>query len=115
MTAAAPRADEGAEREPKSVLRHTSNPPETPDPYAEGWEAGMEQGHRDLLILNEDRRVKARVAVADIFDGDFNLADTIIGTLHRDGFEVVAADSVFMAPSISDRLTWNDPATEPGS
>lgn len=71
------------------------------DPFG----AGMEAGHKDLLVMNEDRRQRARTFLADFFDGDFNFADRIIGALHHEGFEIVTTDAVYRAPKIdSQRL-----------
>ena len=63
--------------------------------YEKTWNAA----HADLLILSEADRVKARTLVADLFDGDFNLADKIIGLLHRNEFEIVSAKAMVATPA----------------
>lgn len=61
----------------------------------DAYEAGMAEGHKDLLVMNEDRRQHVRSVLADLFDGDFNFADRIVGTLHTAGCEIVTTDVVF--------------------
>lgn len=74
---------------------------EQPDPFG----AGMEAGHKDLLVMNEDRRQRVRNILADYFNGDFNFVDHLIARLHHEGFEIVTTDAVYRAPKIgSERL-----------
>ena len=72
--------------------------------YGDPFDAGMAQGHKDLLVMNEDRRQHVRTVLADLFDGDFNFADRIIGTLHAAGCEIVTTDVVFRQDDKSELL-----------
>jgi hypothetical protein len=60
----------------------------------EAWNAA----HQDLLILNETDRVKVRELIAGIAGGDFNAADGLIGSLRRNGFEIVSATAMVATP-----------------
>jgi len=64
------------------------------DDIEEAWNAA----HQDLLILSETDRVKARELLAGIAGGDFNAADGLIGSLRRNGFEIVSATAMVATP-----------------
>lgn len=64
------------------------------DVVEEAWNAA----HQDLLILSETDRVRARELIAGIAGGDFNAADGLIGSLRRNGFEIVSATAMVATP-----------------
>ena len=61
-------------------------------------EAAWNAAHQDLLILSETDRVRARELIAGIAGGDFNAADGLIGSLRRNGFEIVSATAMVATP-----------------
>lgn len=64
------------------------------DWYEQAWN----DAHADLLVLAEADRVKARELIAGIAGGDFNAADGLIGSLRRNGFEIVSATAMVATP-----------------